>query len=237
MAKLGSSSMARLRKGIAARSPFSDSRDSAVKSLQGIQRRRCNLVKGTSNRRIELSDSPNSCRIFVVCKARPSAHLLWLPLGPALAQIFRRSCSSPPFNPITSGFPGWEIEPASMTLLLLRTQISRATSGVSPSWERVHSFLHVSRTPWSDREVEEGRLGELHGRPCLSVSSKTGSPVVLTKSPLHNGVFFCERGALGELKPVRDRHGPDRKQDRHGAPPQMQPRVVTAIIQRLDFHQ
>ena len=62
MAKFGSSSMACLRKGMAARSPFSTRVYLLLTSLQGIQRGRRNLVEGTLNLRIEVSDSPNERR-------------------------------------------------------------------------------------------------------------------------------------------------------------------------------
>src|SRR5438874_10494955 len=98
------------------------------------------------------------------------------------------------------------MEPASMALLLLRTQISLATSGESPSPGARPISFRVSRTIWSGRRLRKGDWESCAERPCFRVSSNTGSPVVLVKSA-RTMESFSVSGRAARIKEKSDGEG------------------------------
>ena len=103
------------------------------------------------------SDSPSLPRSFDRRFAQRLQHLLLglppsLALLPAMSPVWQFTA----FNPITYWLPRLAIDPASMALLPVRWQISRATSGVSfASGGRAISF-NVSTTLLSESTLRKG---------------------------------------------------------------------------------
>ena len=85
-------------------------------------------------------------------------------------------------SPNTYWLPRLASEPSRTAALAVRSQISRAISGVS----RVSAGLPISlSTCWmrsSEMRLRNGDCSSCTARPCLSVPSNTASPVVLLKS-------------------------------------------------------
>ena len=130
----------------------------------------------------ELSDSPSLLRKLTA--AAPRAFN-------TISLLAACSCASPntspvsqftAFSPITYRLPSAAIEPVSMALLPTRWQTSRVISGVnrSPSVRPIN--FNVSFTSRCDTRSRKGDCSSCTESPCLSVSSKTASLVLLSKS-------------------------------------------------------
>ena len=182
MAKLGSSSIARLRKGSASASPlcccvvtpmlkvFSASREGVVASI------------GTSNFCTEASDSPSFIRRLAA--ALPTALT-------ASSFVATSTCSLANVSPLPQftassasmySLPSREIEPEISALVPVRKQISCPTSRVTRSLEVRPIKRKVSRILRSESTLRKGDCPKSTSNACFNVPSKTESPVLLSKS-------------------------------------------------------
>src|SRR5438132_3861810 len=145
--------------------------------LQGLQRRRRNLVKGNV-------ESPD--RIQRLTQRLPhSQHVQYFFLGCSLDLLLREYLAGIAVhrlqsNHVLSAEAGDGARQHG--LAAVRTQISLATSGESPSPGARPISFRVSRTIWSGRRLRKGDWESCAERPCFRVSSNTGSPVMLVKS-------------------------------------------------------
>ena len=137
---------------------------------------------GTSNFCTELSDSPTSLRSFAAA---------WPSVGrtcsfPAAVTCSRASTS--PFaqfrasRPIMYCVPSAAIEPARYALLPVRWHTSRAKSSRQSLIRRMRHLPQRLATFSSETMFRKGDWPKSTARACLSVSSKTSSPVELAKS-------------------------------------------------------
>ena len=150
---------------------FSASNDDVVASSIGV-----------ANFCTEASDSPSFVRS---ADAELSKAFSTSPLPEA------RACSATSvspvaqliaFKPITYSLPRLEIEPASMALLPTRWHSSRATSPVTACSGERPIRRSVAVTFRSERMFRNGDCPRSTASACFSVSSNTGSPVLLAKS-------------------------------------------------------
>ena len=101
------------------------------------------------------------------------------------------TCSSARTSPVRQSFarspstywlPRLAIEPSSTTALAVRSQISRATLGVSRASEGWPISRRACWICWSEMMLRKGDCSSCTDSPCRSVPSKTVSPVVFVKS-------------------------------------------------------
>jgi hypothetical protein len=85
-------------------------------------------------------------------------------------------------NPSTYWLPRGAIEPSSTAALPVRSQISRASSGVSCASADLPIRRRVCPIRWSEMRLRNGDCSSCTAMPCRSVLSKTDSPVELAKS-------------------------------------------------------
>src|SRR5271154_448389 len=85
-------------------------------------------------------------------------------------------------RPMTNSLPRVAMEPEMYALLSTRWQTSGASNGVRGVSGGSFMSLSVALTCWSERTLRKGDWRSATERACLSVSSKTGSPVALVKS-------------------------------------------------------
>src|SRR5216683_1424735 len=186
MANLGSSSIARLRKGTASESPLSCCVVTPMLKVFSASSEGVVASMGTSNFCTEDRDSPSLA--LRLAPPLPTAFTASSLVDAAACSLARESPLPQPTasRPTIYSLPKREIEPASSALLPVRKQISCATSRVTRSLGPRPINRNVSLILRSERTLRNGDWPKSTPNACLRVPSKTALGVDLGQSPFLN---------------------------------------------------